>query len=501
MSEQPIDQPGGAASSLKAGETGWTVLATLMLATVLANVASVCLFPQIVVLSTEFGRPVNEVVWTMVAFSIIATGVGGVAAALGAVVGNRRMLTIVLALLFVGSLVAALSTNLVLLVVARAIQGVSMAIQALSIGIIANHWRGDSMRRAISLIILSLGLGAVVGFLLGGFIWRGGGDWRTVFWVLCGATAVALFLTVTVLKESKRVVGVPIDYVGCAGVIGWSALVLVPLSQANAWGWGSAKVLGMLLPGLALLVLWILWELRSPAPLVDLRLLARMGVWQGSVVWVAVTVAMCVPGAAVPYLFQTPSASGFGFGRSIFVVSLALAVPAVTMTLLSPTTTSLMRRLGAKGTLLVGTIFGLSGFGMAFAHGSVWITLVWLAATGVMGAWVSSASFAVATEAVPPEKGIIVSTMFNTMGGIGTAAAAAAAGYVLSLRQVGVQVSTPGGLVTEHFPAEEAFTWSAMIVGGVALIGTACVLTIRSKRLRGESRQSDSALVPLESDA
>ena len=75
-----------------------------------------------------------------------------------------------------------------------------------------------------------------------------------------------------------------------------------------------------------------------------------MGVWQGAVVWVAVTMAMCIPATAIPYLFQTPTASGFGFGRSIFVVSLALAVPAVMMVVLSPTTTSLMRRLGAKGT-------------------------------------------------------------------------------------------------------------------------------------------------------
>lgn len=489
------DQAGGAASSSKADETGWKVLAPLMLATVIANVASVCLFPQIVVLSTEFGRPVNEVVWTMVAFSIIATGVGGVAAALGAVVGNRRMLTIVLGLLLVGSLVAALSTSVTLLIVARAIQGVGMATQALSIGIIANHWRGDSMRRAISLIILSIGLGAVIGFLLGGFIWRGGGDWRTVFWILSGATALPLFLTVTLLKESKRVARVPIDYVGCVGVVVWSALVLVPLSQANAWGWGSAKVLGLLLSGLALLVLWILWELRSSAPLLDLRLLRRMGVWQGAVVWVAVTVAMCVPAAAIPYLFQTPTASGFGFGRSIFVVSLALAVPAVVMTLLSPTTTSLMRRLGAKGTILLGALFGLSGFGMAFAHGSVWMTLVWLAGTGVMGGWVTSASYAVAAEAVPPEKGIIVSTIYNTMGGLGTAVGAAAAGYVLSLRQVGVQVSTPGGLVTEHFPAEQSFTWSAMIVGAAALVGMASVLTIRSKRLRVEGREPIQGLM------
>ena len=60
---------------------------------------------------------------------------------------------------------AALSTNLAVLVVARVIQGVGMATQALSIGIIATYWRGEGMRRAMSMIIVAIGLGAVVGFL------------------------------------------------------------------------------------------------------------------------------------------------------------------------------------------------------------------------------------------------------------------------------------------------------------------------------------------------
>ena len=91
VSVEPTDPAGGTAPGSKAYETRWTVLATLMLATVLANVASVCLFPQIVVLSTEFGRPVNEVVWIVIAFDIIATGVGGVAAARRGS-GDRRRL-------------------------------------------------------------------------------------------------------------------------------------------------------------------------------------------------------------------------------------------------------------------------------------------------------------------------------------------------------------------------------------------------------------------------
>lgn len=491
MSSEQRD-PAGNKGGSQTQKAGWLVLATIMLATALANVASVCLFPQIVVLSAEFGRPVNEIVWALVAFAIIATGVGGVAAALGAVVGNRRMLLVVLSFLLVGSLVAALSTDLAVLIVARVIQGVGMAIQALAIGIVAAYWRGEGMRRAMSMVVVGIGLGAVAGFLLSGFVWRGGGDWRTVFWVLTGASAVDLVLTFRFLKETPRKKGVRIDYVGCVGLIVWSAPLLLALSQANAWGWGNVRTLALLVVGAVLLVGWVWWELRTEEPLIDLRLLTRMGVWQGAVAWVAVTMAMGIPATAIPYLLQTPTASGFGFGRSLFVVSLVLAIPAVMMVVLSPTTTSLMRRVGAKGAMLLGVLFGLGGFGMAFAHGSLWLVSIWLVTTGIMAAWAASASYAVGAEAVPPEKGIIVGTIYNTAGGLGTAIAAASAGYVLSLREVGVEIGTVEAPAVGYFPAEETFTWSLIIVGVAALIGVLAALSIRSKRLRAESRTGGS---------
>jgi MFS family permease len=140
-----------------------------------------------------------------------------------------------------------------------------------------------------------------------------------------------------------------------------------------------------------------------------------------------------------------------------------------------------MRSLGAKRTMLVGMLFGLTGFGLAFAHGSLWLTIVWMAGAGVQAALAGSASFTVAAEAVAPEQGIHVSTIYNTAAGTGCAVASALVGYVLTLRQIAVPVTTPDGVETQLFPADETFTWVALIVGGMALVGIAAVLTIRSR--------------------
>ncbi len=467
------------------GKSGWVVVSTLMLATALSNIASVGMFPQIVTLSEEFGRPVNQVVWTMTGFHVVAIAVGGVAAALGAIVGNRRMLTVVLGFLFAGSLIAALSTDLTLLIAGRVLQGMAMAIQALAIGIIAHFWRGEARRRAMSMIVFAIGLGAVVAYVLSGLIWRSGGSWRTLFWVITVATAIALVCTVAFIKETPRSRGGRVDYLGCAGMVVWAVLILLPVSQANSWGWGSRRVLGMLLPGVAVLLLWVFWELRRPAPLIDLRVLRRNGVWQGAVVWLCIILAVVVPAVAIPYLIQTPTASGFGFGRTMFAVGLTLALTAGVMAAVSALATPIMRRLGARRTMLVGTLFGLAGFGLAFAHGSLWLVLVWLAALGVPGALSGSAGYAVAAEAVTPEQGLQVGTIYATAANTGAAVASAVVGYVLSLRQVAVPVPTPGGVEDQLFPADATFTWSALIVAGMAVVAVMAVLSIRVTQTRG----------------
>lgn len=463
------------------GRGGWLIVGTLMLATVLANIASVCMFPQGVALSEEFGRPMNQVVWTMTAFHIVATGVGAVAAALGATLGNRRMLVVTLGLLCAGSLIGALSVDLPMLIGGRVLQGTAMATQAISIGIIANSWRGQAMRKAMSMTVLAIGLGAVIAYLLSGFIWRSGGTWRVMFWLLTAASALNILLVLSTIKETKRIRGLRLDLVGCVGLVGWSVLVLLPVSQANAWGWGSAKVMGLLFPGMVAFVLWVLWELRCGAPLIDLRVLKRAGVWQGGVVWLAMIMGVIVPAASIPVLIQTPRSSGFGFGGTMFTASLALAATAAAMAVVSAFAARVMQVVGPRRTMLLGMMIGLAGFGLAFAHGSLGLTLLWLAALGAAGALAGSASYAVAAEVVTPEQGLLVGTIYATAANIGAAVASAVVGYVLTLRVVSVEVLGANGVEIQLFPADATYTWSAVIVGAMALVGTGAVLTVKAK--------------------
>lgn len=487
MSE--VNPGGSTATPIAERSGGWAMLFTLSLTGALATLMAVCLFPEIVTLSTQFKQPVSSVAWSMIIVTVVGTGVGAVAAGLGAIIGNRLMLIVLVAGILVGGVVVALSHSLTPLIIGRGIQGVGMGSLSLCIGIVATFWSGQKMRRAIGTLMTSVGIGAIAGYMLGGFIWKGGGDWHTMFWVVVGLSALALVLILSFVKETKRMKGVPIDFVGVVGLLAWSVLILVPLSQANSWGWGSSKVLELLIPGLVVLVLWVLWELRRSAPLLDLRILARMGVWQGALLWFAISIALYVSSTFIPYLFQTPHAlGGYGFGKDIFIVSLALSMPGLLMLLLSPLAATFMRAIGSKGTMLLGALFGLGGFGMAAAHGSVWMNFVWLGVFGITFAWGGTAAYAVAAEAVPPQQGVVASALLTTSLNIAASVGTALTGYILTLRTVAFKV--PGAPAPVTVPASQTFTWAAIVVGVVAALSVVAILTINPKKFHIADREA-----------
>ena len=484
MSE--VNPGGSSATPIAERSGGWAMLFTLSLTGALATLMAVCLYPEIVTLSTQFKQPVSSVAWSMIIVTVVGTGVGAVAAGLGAIIGNRLMLIVLVAGILVGGVVVALSHSLTPLIIGRGIQGIGMGSLSLLIGIVATFWSGQKMRRAIGTLMTSVGIGAIAGYMLGGFIWKGGGDWHTMFWVVVGLAALALVLILAFVKETKRMKGVPIDFVGVVGLLAWAVLILLPLSQANSWGWGSSKVLELLIPGLVVLVLWVLWELRRSAPLLDLRILVRMGVWQGALLYFAAGIALYMTSTSIPYLFQTPPALG-GFGKDIFIVSLALSMPGLLMLLLSPTAATFMRAMGGKGTMLLGVVFCLlGGFGMAAAHGSVWMLFVWLGAFGITNGVGGAAANAVAAEAVSPQQGVVATTLLISTRNIAASFGTALAGYILTLRTVTLKI--PGAPARE-LPASQTFTWAFIVVGVVGALGVVAILTINAKKIHIADRE------------
>jgi hypothetical protein len=128
----------------------------------------------------------------------------------------------------------------------------------------------------------------------------------------------------------------------------WLVALLVALSEAPDWGWGSRRVIGLLAAAVVLAAGWVLAELRAATPLIDMQMMRRTAVWTNNLVALLIGVGMYATFAFLPEFVQTPSVAGYGFGASITRSGLMLLPSTITMFAVGMFAGRLARLLGGK---------------------------------------------------------------------------------------------------------------------------------------------------------
>src|SRR5258708_3406972 len=193
---------------------------------------------------------------------------------LGDMLGKRRMLLVSLGLLVVGSVVCGLSDNLAPMVVGRALQGVSIGVIPLGISIMRDEVPPERLGSAMAVMSSSLGVGGALGLPLSALIAQHT-NWHVLFWSAARLGLLILALIRFAVPESPLRTGGRFDLPGAFGLTAGLLCFLLPIPKGGDWGWGSGTTLGLFAASAAILAGWAVWELRSDAPLVDLRTSTR----------------------------------------------------------------------------------------------------------------------------------------------------------------------------------------------------------------------------------
>ena len=153
--------------------------------------------------------------------------------------------------------------------------------------------------------------------------------------------------------------------------------------RKERWWWTSPAIVTLLIAGLVLFVAWGVQELRTKAPLVDLRLLRHPAVLAGDGCAMVLGVAMYMNLSAVTEFVQLPRSGGFGFSASIVVAGLTLVPLSVLMFSGSRALPGLVRHFGVRALLAIGCLVVASASAFfALWHGSLWEAF---AMTGLLG--------------------------------------------------------------------------------------------------------------------
>ncbi|WP_436535114.1 MFS transporter [Actinoplanes sp. HUAS TT8] len=440
--------------------------------------------PALSTISRDLKVSAGDGSWVITAYLLAASVLTPILGRLGDMVGKRRVLIGVLAILAAGTLLAALAPNLSVLIVARVLQGAAGAILPLSIGIVRDELDREKVGVVVGLLSAIFGIGAGVGIVAAGPIVEHL-SWHWLFWLPLVLVVIALLGAIFGMPES------PVRKPGRLDVIGTILLsvslvsLLLAISKGQSWGWGAGSTIGLLAAGAVLLVVFVLVELRVAEPLVDMRLMKLRAVWSTDLVAMILGFAMFGTFLLVPTLLQLPAVTGYGFGKSVSQSGLFLLPTVVMMVVFGPLAGLLSRRFGPKLPMFLGTVAVVAAFTLpALGHGAIWQVLASgvLTGTGIGLAFAAMSNAII--EAVPPAQtgeATSVNTIARTIGSsIGTAVVAA----------VITSNTTAQGL-----PTDDAFTMGFWTCAGVAVLAVAAALAVPSAR-----RRHDQALAAGVSD-
>jgi EmrB/QacA subfamily drug resistance transporter len=252
----------------------WT-LAIVSVALFMVTLDNLVVTNALVSIREDLGASLEQLEWTVNAYTLSYAVFLLTAAALGDRLGRRSVFAAGVGIFTVASAAAALAPSTEALIAARALQGLGGAvITPLSLTLLSDAF---TEKRGLALGIWSgvSGLGVALGPVVGGAVVEGF-SWHWIFWLNVPIGIALVPVALALLTESRgpnRTLDLPGVALASSGLLG----VVFGIVRAQALGWTSTTVLGSMAAGAALLAAFVAWELRTPTPMLPMRFFRNRG--------------------------------------------------------------------------------------------------------------------------------------------------------------------------------------------------------------------------------
>jgi len=421
--------------------------------------------PLITSVATTFHVSLASAQWTLTITLLAGAVATPLLGRLGAGPRRRGVIIGTLGVVTGGSVLTVLPLSFGWLLLGRAAQGVGLGLTALMMGVARDHLPRQRAASVIALVSVASTIGIGVGYPLAGLLAEFGG--------LRAAYGLGVFVTAVALLAAVRTMPVPpagrsarVDVPGTVLLAGGLLAILLVVSETSLWSRDRGIAVAVTIAGVLLLCAWAGYELRTPTPLVDVRLLRHRAV-------AVANTAMLVAGAGMYLLLtlitryaQSPPAAGYGFGLSTFEAGLVLVPFSALGFVAAKVTSRLAKKTGASALLTLSALVVLAAFAVfALARSDIWLVLVAMAILG-FGVGGFSAAMPAVILAVTPQSETSSAMSFNqVVRGTGFSIGSAVGGLVLA-------AGTPVGRL---FPDDDAYTAAAWI--GVLVMTAAAWIT------------------------
>jgi len=432
--------------------------------------------PALVHIKNDLGTTTAWAGWTVSIYLLAASVATPLLGRMGDQYGKDRMLVVTLSVFTLGSVLSIVAWDIWSLIAFRALQGVGGAVYPLCFSIIRDEMPPRRMGVAMGLISAMLGVGGGIGLVFSGLI-VDHASWRSLFVVGAVLGIAGIVLVRRFIPPSPHRAHASIDIPG-ALLLSLSLIgLLVALTQGKAWGWTSGRVVGIAAAALVVLVVWVVVELRTEHPMVDIHMLMRRPVLMTNIAGLFCGISMYATFTVLPLFIQTPfqlppevrPLVDYGFGATVTVSALYMLPGAAAMLPAGPYGGTLGLRIGSRYALAIGLVVTALGAGLlASLHEHSWQVIAWYAVGAAGVAIAFGAMPKVIADAVSPTETGIATGMNTVIRTVGSAIGAQAAITLLASRTIeGTQI-----------PAESGFSISLWMGAVAAAIGALIALAI-----------------------
>jgi len=301
----------------------WLIAVSVMLATIMevldTSVANVAL-PHI---SGNLSATTEEATWVLTSYLISNAIILPATSWIGKFVGRKRFLIICIVLFTVASALCGAAPNLQTLIIARILQGIGGgALQPIAQAVLLESFPPSKRGAAMAVYGMGIVVAPIVGPTLGGWI-TDNYSWRWIFYINLPIGLLAAFMANAFVEDPpylKNQKPGRIDYIGFGLMaLGLSALELtLDLGQQKDW-FSSSFIIFTAVSASLCLISFVIWELFTPEPIVNLRVFADRNFAAGCAIIASVGIALYGSTALLPLFLQT--VLGYPAVESGFAVS------------------------------------------------------------------------------------------------------------------------------------------------------------------------------------
>lgn len=400
--------------------------------------------------ATMYNIPVSEAQWMFTVNLLVGAVATPIMGRLSDGPHTKRLLLIGLGVVVVGSVVATFAPNFTVFLIGRALQGLLFGTVPVTIALARRHLGATESQSVISTLSVTVSIGLGLGYPLTGIL-AATFDHRAAFGF---AALVVIMAAICVWRlvpagPDPFAPRIPFDTTGAALLGLGLALFVLWISEAPSWGWLAPGTLAALAFSLISLVLWVVRSVRTPHPLVNLRVVRTPDVLLANATSIGLGVALYIGLSISSLVIQAPASTGYGLEVPLLWAGFMMAPLSVGSLAANRTVRVLSRKVDMSVFLPVGAaVMTFASVLLWLDHQHIWSLTLGLFLFGVgIGSGYAAMPVLIARSVAVHQLGSAVSfnQVLRTVGGVIGAAVSAA---VLAAHPSESTHSTDDGITT-----------------------------------------------------